>query len=359
MEREVQDKLGLVRKMLARLGYDGVFVESPLNLAWLTAGRFFVNITAPLAGTVIWIGSDESVLIANNIEASRLWLEEGIAGACNRILSYPWYEESRMRELKQSCAEGWRTATDGTLSEEFQKLRLVLNASEEARFASLGQMAAQALESVCQVFEPGETEFRVAGRLSKACQERGLEPVLCLVGADARALAYRHPLPTANPVERYAVIALGARKWGLVASLTRAVHFGPLPGELRERQEAVVEVDAVMISASRPGTRLNRVLRSGAEAYARLGYPGEWTAHHQGGVAGYQSREIKATPESTFVLAVDQALAWNPSIRGTKSEDTILLGANGPRMLTRTELFPEVVVTVGDERIARPLILER
>ncbi|KLU60100.1 putative peptidase [Peptococcaceae bacterium CEB3] len=359
MEKEFRDKLSLVRKLLASRGYDGGFVESPLNLAWLTAGRFFVNITTPLAGTVVWIGPNESVLIASNIEGSRLWQEEGVAEVCDRVLTYPWHDGLKMRELKQSCAGGWRTATDGLLSEEFKRLRLVLTDVEEARYARLGQMAADALESVCQTFEPGETEFQVAGRLSKACQERGVEPVLCLVGADARAFAYRHPLPTANTLERYAVLALGARKWGLVVSLTRAVHFGPAPQKLRNRQQAVTEVDAVMISASRPGMALNQILRSGAEAYARLGYPGEWTAHHQGGVSGYQSREIKATPKSTFVLALDQAVAWNPSIRGTKSEDTVLLKADGPRILTRTGMFPEAVVTVGEDRIARPLILER
>ncbi|WP_261486053.1 hypothetical protein [Acididesulfobacillus acetoxydans] len=110
---------------------------------------------------------------------------------------------------------------------------------------------------------------------------------------------------------------------------------------------------------SRPGVSLGEVFRAGQEAYARLGYKGEWQYHHQGGLAGYQSREIKATAQTGRILAVAQALDWNPTLQGTKAEDTVLVGEKGPEILTATGLFPTEKVEIDGRSFHRPVILER
>jgi antitoxin VapB len=93
-------------------------------------------------------------------------------------------------------------------------------------------------------------------------------------------------------------------------------------------------------------------------AYAETGFPDEWHLHHQGGPAGYEAREYIATPDSADVVSVGQAYAWNPSITGTKSEDTILVGEAGNEVLTAIENWPTLPVTVDGQEIARPAILE-
>ena len=40
-------------------------------------------------------------------------------------------------------------------------------------------------------------------------------------------------------------------------------------------------------------------------------------------LAGYEAREITATPTTDQPILMGQAFAWNPSIKGAKSEDTI------------------------------------
>ena len=47
--------------------------------------------------------------------------------------------------------------------------------------------------------------------------------------------------------------------------------------------------------------------------------------HHQGGVTGYAPREVKVVPGMTMSLRRNMALAWNPSVTGSKSEDTIII----------------------------------
>ncbi len=94
------------------------------------------------------------------------------------------------------------------------------------------------------------------------------------------------------------------------------------------------------------------------EAYANVGYADEWKLHHQGGVAGYEPREHLATAASSQVVKAGQAFAWNPSITGTKSEDTILIGEKDGEVITAMEDWPRIHVQVEGQLIERPAILE-
>ncbi len=94
------------------------------------------------------------------------------------------------------------------------------------------------------------------------------------------------------------------------------------------------------------------------KAYARAGYPGEWQLHHQGGPAGYEPREFVATPDVSVRVAAGQAYAWNPSITGTKVEDTVLITDQGFEVMTEIPGWPMLEVVVDGKTIRRPRILE-
>ncbi|MFU8772374.1 MAG: aminopeptidase P family protein, partial [Anaerolineales bacterium] len=84
---------------------------------------------------------------------------------------------------------------------------------------------------------------------------------------------------------------------------------------------------------------------------------GEWMHHHQGGPAGYEPREGLVTPGSKQQVFSGQAYAWNPTISGVKSEDTILVGEDRNQVLTAIPDWPAIRVTVGGIEIERPDIL--
>ena len=54
---------------------------------------------------------------------------------------------------------------------------------------------------------------------------------------------------------------------------------------------------------------------------------------------GYAARDFLVTPRETRRVVERQLLGWNPSITGTKSEDTLL---SDGEVLTRTGAWPEL-----------------
>ena len=83
------------------------------------------------------------------------------------------------------------------------------------------------------------------------------------------------------------------------------------------------------------------------DAYAAEGFPGEEKFHHQGGATGYGEREWVATPNGSETVVNNQAFAWNPSIRGGKAEDTVILRDGKIEWLTATPELPVIEATLN------------
>ena len=183
-------------------------------------------------------------------------------------------------------------------------------------------------------------------------------PIVNLIATDERIFRFRHPLPTTKVLDQYAMLVLCGRQAGLVASVTRLIHFGPLPEELQRKMAACALVDATLIAATRPGRSLADVFQAGMAAYAGAGYPDEWQLHHQGGPAGYEPTRVRghADPGPTR-CAAGQAYAWNPSITGVKCEDTILIGPDANEIITSIPGWPMLSVDVAGMPYQRPAIL--
>ena len=70
---------------------------------------------------------------------------------------------------------------------------------------------------------------------------------------------HRHPIPTAAPLGRHALLAVTAEREGLHVSITRlALLRRAARGARRAESCAAAEVDAAMLAASRPGDACER-----------------------------------------------------------------------------------------------------
>ena len=362
--QEVSTKLEMVRSWLAQAGFSGVVIGSQANFAWITAGGHNHVATGAEAGVgSVVVTADHAAVVSPNIETQRL-IDEELPAGCFESLEFPWHLPDEEAGIIDEVTGGGRVAGDLPNGKQepadgITELRRVLLEPEVERYRELAQDCASIVESACRAAVPRESELDMAGRVGAMCFEKDILPLVNLVAADERINKYRHPIPTPNRVDHTMLVVLSARRHGLHASLTRTVCFGK-PGEDQvARHLASARVDTRLILESRPGANLAEVFAAGVDQYAAEGFAGEWKLHHQGGLTGYSGREIKGSFDSNYVLQDSQALAWNPSITGAKSEDTVLTTNSGIEILTATGHWPMIQVEIGGSTLARPDLLVR
>jgi antitoxin VapB len=358
---EVAEKVARVRSLLDRLKLKGIVLRRAVNVAWLTGGRHTHVTIGEMAAASALVTPDRLYLLTNRIEAPRMTDEEHLAAAGFEFVVGEWYEANRAA----ADVAGGPVGVDGpsadgrNVAADIAPLRYSLTHDEIVRYRWLGQTTANVLQGVARALTPGLTEHQIAGRMTGGLVSEGLFPTCILVGTDERVFHYRHPLPTAHRLDRYAMLVVGARRWGLHISCTRLVYFGALPADLRRKAEWTARIDATYISTTRPGVRVSDVFRRAQEAYAAAGHPDEWTLHHQGGACGYEGRDYKGTPTCPEIVVNNQAFAWNPSIAGAKSEDTILVTDAGHEVLSQADDWPTMTFVLNNQACCRPAILER
>ena len=362
MNDELDIKLSRIFELISRNDLEALLIQRVTNFAWMTCGgASYINTAEDSGVASLLITPHRRYLITNNIKAPRFQQEERLEEQGWDFEVTQWYQT---RDAVDELTKGLRLGTDGLnphgedLNSELIRLRANLLPVEQDRIRKLCQGCAQAMKAAIYSIKPGMTEFEIAAILAQETQRREILPIVNLIATDERIYSYRHPLPTDKQLERYAMLVLCGRKQGLVASITRLVHFGRLPDELRRKSEAVAEVDATLIDATRPRQSLADVFIKAQTKYAEVGYPHEWQLHHQGGPAGYAPREAIATITADWIVREGQAFAWNPSITGTKSEDTILVNEESFENMTEINGWPEIKVEVDEQIISRPAILE-
>jgi Xaa-Pro aminopeptidase len=360
---EVRTKLQKVRAYLGESDLGAMVLTTRGNFAWLTAGgSSHVALDTDAGFGWLVITPDAQILVTDNIEAPRFDDEE--VGDLPFEIHYEQWDEEDRAGMVAALTHG-PIGADAPLpfaedvSRSFNRLRWRLMEPEIERYRETASAASTAIADTGREIEPGMTEHEIAALLMQRAFAAGAQPVVALIAADERVFRYRHPIPTEATLDRHAMIVLGATKHGLGVSTTRMVHFGEPSAELRERHAACCFVDACFNLRTRPGADVAEVFRHAIAAYEETGFSDQWRLHHQGGATGYASREYKGTLSSQETVLENQAFAWNPSIAGTKSEDTIITTAGGPRFLTEPAGWPTLDVTYDGVTIQRPDILVR
>ena len=362
---EVSGKLERLRELMWRRGVDALHLTTIANTAWLTAGAAtYVDESVDTAACALLVTPDAAVVLTDPIEEPRLRAEERLDALGFGFVVEPWYARGQaLRQRVGARRLGADTATAPShtrvdMSADLTAMRSLLTAGEQRRLRAGAAHAADAMWEAIHALAPGMTELDAAAALAAASRRRGGAATVTLVGSDDRIARFRHPLPTAKVIERQTMLVLCLRFQGLISALTRTVYFGEAPESVRSLADAVARVDAEVIAATRPGRTLGELYDLLRAAYAREGAPDAIEQHHQGGTIAYLGRETLARPGSLTHIEVGQAFAWNPSLRGAKSEDTILLTAAGPDILTTMEGWPTLAIETGAGVIARPAILE-
>jgi antitoxin VapB len=314
-------------------------------VAWVTGGAVELRVLTPgetgVASLLVTAAGKRYYFTTEN-EAPRLHDEEFGALDFEPVLFQWWTDDTAGAAAKIAGGRlGSDTPGAGFTPVNLHPLRAALSESEIARYRWLGAETAAATVEALHEVEPGLSEYDLEAITAAGLLRRGILPSVALYAVDERIFNYKHAVPRGKRLKHYGMLNLCSRKWGLAISITRFIYFGALPAELAARFESSARVNAALLNASRVGATSGELFKVAQTAYAAQGFPGEERFHHQGGATGYGEREWVATPTGTEVVVDNQAFAWNPSIRGGKVEDTVILRDGVIENLTAT---PEVPV---------------
>jgi antitoxin VapB len=354
IQEEIRIKKQQLTEFMAQHNLAGVLLSLHENVAWATTGQvdMRVGIPAPTGSAALFVRKDESgFYITTKNEAPRMHDEE-FGGLPFEPVVLPWQEGDFVKAARGLVATGAIGADTHAANCEFISLaglRSQLQPTEIERYRLLGGMTARVVEEVALHLELGVSEEEMSAMAASLLIQKAILPSVLLMAVDDRILKYKHALPRGRRLEHFGMVNLCARKWGLVISMTRFVHFGPMPRNLSRGFDAAAKVNAALLHATRAGATARQLYAVAKDAYAAAGFPGEEEMHHQGGATGYGEREWIATPNGTEVVLNRQAFAWNPSAQGGKVEDTVLLQDGAIECLTETMLFPAVETVVGGQ----------
>ena len=353
--------------MLEREGLDGVLINTQHNFAWLTCGGSNgIDLSRENGAGFLFVRKNgKRYLIANNIEISRLIAEE-LSNESFEPVEITWQAEKdpqTVLKTARSIAGGSDLGCDIGFPEtrwiepSIAACRSELTPEEIERFKHVGRDAGEALGKVVGKLAPGQTEIEVARIVRDTLQAYNILPVVTLIGGDERIEKFRHPVAIENVWTNTLLIVVCGRRHGLVASLSRMICTADVPSELQRRTESCAAVNAALYAATRVGANGSQLYNVAAAAYAAQGFDDEIDKHHQGGAAGYRTREWVAHPLSSDVVRPNQAFAWNPSITGTKTEETAILINDEMQIITATDGFPRIATVIDGNEYFSPGIL--
>lgn len=287
------------------------------------------------------------------IEASSLW-----TGLWQQLASLPsvtvlGFETAHIqhRDFQRLVEAGarwqWRPTVDLV-----ETLRERKDESEIARIRDAADVATRALDRTLTSVSAGMTELQVAGVLEKALRDEGSEgfPFPSIVASGPRS-ALPHARSSSRAIEKgdFLLMDFGAEVGGYCSDMTRTVVVGSASDEHRQVYDVVRvanERAAKGVRAGMSGRDADAIARQYIE---RAGY-GDLFGHSLGhgiGLEVHEAPRLAKTAEGALpegaVVTIEPGV-YRPGWGGVRIEDDVVLGADGPQILTQ---FPRELIELG------------
>jgi len=196
------------------------------------------------------------------------------------------------------------------------------------------------------------TELQVAGVLEKALRDAGSEgfPFPSIVASGPRS-ALPHARSSGRAIEEgdFLLMDFGAEVGGYCSDITRTVVVGAASDEHRRVYDVVRvanERASAGVRAGMSGRDADAIARQYIE---RAGY-GELFGHSLGhgiGLEVHEAPRLSRTAEGALaegaVVTIEPGV-YRPGWGGVRIEDDVVLGADGPEILTQ---FPRELIELG------------
>lgn len=228
-------------------------------------------------------------------------------------------------------------------SELFRRIRAVKTPTEIERLRRVAVIAERSVAAALAIAEEGVTELEMARAFhTRTVQDDGF-PVLGCIGFGTRS-AMPNVHPTDAPLRRGDVIRfdVGGRYKHYRADIARIATFGEPDPRVRLYHRALHNGVNAAFDMIRPGVTAADVFKTAVEAVQRSGIPHYSRSHvgHGIGLDGYDVPNLapssKQVIEEGMVMCVETPyyeLGWC----GLQVENTIVVRADGPELLHRTD----------------------
>ncbi len=328
-----------IRYLTGFSGSSALLIVTPRDIVLITDFRYQTQVVDEVGD-----------LARVSIESSSLWsgLWQQLASLANvKVLGFET-AHIQHRDFQRLVEAGarwqWRPTVDLV-----ETLRERKDAGEIEQISSAAVVATRALECTLKQIRSGLTELQVAGILEKALRDEGSEG---FAFPSIVASGERSALPHARSSSRtvgsgdFLLMDFGAEVNGYVSDVTRTV----VVGRASEEQRAIYEIVQVANERAAGGVRAGMSGRD-ADAIARqyierAGF-GEQFGHSLGhgiGLEVHEAPRLARTAEGALpegaVVTIEPGI-YRPGWGGVRIEDDVVLGADGPRVLTH---FPRELI---------------
>jgi Xaa-Pro aminopeptidase len=333
-------RLQPLRELMKAKGLDAFVLRRNPNLAWAIAGRAHVPTTIDMACFDLIVTQDSATAVTNVVEAPRLIAEELPTEIT--VQTVKWSEgRDPLLPTGPKVGSDQPGADRMDCSVEVEIMRACLIQLDVDRLKKISSDAAVALGNAMKQVESTDREIDVAGLITHSLWQADLEIAFLGVAGQDRVHRFRHPLPTDAVVGNRVSASICAKRKGLIASVTRIVTFGTVTDQMVSDYTSIYKVEAAMLDATVVGAAFSDPINAAIAAYPANGFDAdEWTKHHQGGPTGYLPRDWPANQASTRLIAHNQPIAWNPTGKGWKAEDTIVATDSGVKILSNDPDWP-------------------
>ena len=349
---------------LEREGLDALVIGRQDNFAWITAGGDSrVITTSEMGAAFIVLTKERKWLVSHSMDGQR-FMDEQVPGQGYDLAALFWHQgppEAKVLELVRGMKVGADFPLVGArhYGTEIVDLHYPFSDLDLERCRWIGQTANRILSEVAHELEPGISEQETAAQLMQKYAEEGLTVDVLIVGFDDRVKRYRHPMPTGNVLQRYALLHPAARRWGLHANVTRLMHFGEPPSDIGRAMNVVATVGGHVIGMLAPDAAFADILTEEIRLYRKLGYSGEWMNHFQGGITGYTLVDATRCTKPEARLVTRQAFDYFITIAGAKFEELTLLTEDGPEIASLGPGWPTRTIQTPNGEITVPAVLIR
>jgi Xaa-Pro aminopeptidase len=223
-----------------------------------------------------------------------------------------------------------------------EELRAIKDEGEIAKIRQAGRLTAEVFEELLGQVRPGVRESDLAAEIEYQMRKKGAQGAAfeTIVASGSRG-AFPHARASCKLLEKndLVIFDLGATLSGYAADMTRTVSLGKPSRRVRSLYSAVAGAQHRAFEALREGTRAGEV-DAAARRFLEARGMGRFFTHSTGHGVGLEIHEAprlgrgeKTRLRAGCVVTAEPGV-YLEGLGGIRIEDTVLVGAAGPEILT-------------------------